>query len=120
MGKPRPLTKSAPKPSPKESGPKESERKAPKSAAGKPALKAKQADARQAPIANGKPKKPGANGELRTGASVELPQVQLRPAQPEVVIPETPPPLPVPHRQLYVLVPENLPMSHERGTCRKA
>jgi hypothetical protein len=91
MGKPRPLQKSGLKPASKESGP-----KAPKSPAAKPALKAKPAEARSAPVANGKPKKTGANVELRTSASVGLPAVQVRPAQPEVVIPETPPPLPSP------------------------
>ncbi len=90
MGKPRPLPKSGPK-----AGPKESEPKAPvKPAAAKPAIKAKPAEARSASVANGKPKKAGANGELR--ASVGMAAVQVRPAQPEVVIPETPPPLPSP------------------------
>jgi hypothetical protein len=96
MGKPRPLQKSGLKPAPKESGPKAPKSMAPKSAAAKPSLKAKPAEARSAPVANGKPRKTGVNGELRTSANVGLPSVQVRPTPPEVVIPETPPPLPSP------------------------
>ena len=96
MGKPRPLPKSGLKPELKESGPKLPKSAAPKSPAAKAAPKAKHAEARTAPVANGKPKKAGANGELRTSASVGLPPVQVRPTQTGVVIPETPPPLPSP------------------------
>src|SRR4051794_22582184 len=106
MGKPRPLPKSGLKPAPKESGPKSGPKEsgpkesgpkeAPAKSVARAATKAKPADARSAPLANGKPKKPGANSELRTSASAGLPPVQVRPAQPEVVIPEPPPPLPSP------------------------
>src|SRR5947209_20610758 len=92
MGKPRPVPKSGPKLGPKDPGPKAAH----KPAAAKPAIKAKQAGARSAPIASGKPKKAGANGDVRSHVTVGLAPVPSRPSQPEVVIPETPPPLPSP------------------------
>ena len=92
MGKPRPLPKSEPKLGPKDPGPKAGH----KPAAAKPVIKAKEAGARSASVANGKPKKASPNGELRTTVPVGSASVQVRQPQPEVVIPETPPPLPSP------------------------